>query len=211
MAKQNDPGSDYVKKNTMLLAAFICLAVGFLGGVVFSAYKSGSGVPMPASMPQQSQQPQQQAAQEETITEDQARRILALEKEVSANPDNADAWTQLGNLYFDTNNFESAIRSYKKSLALKPNNANVQTDLGVMYRRAGQPKEAIKAFEKAIQIDPKHEIARFNTGIVFLHDLNNREGALKAWQDLVDINPAAMTPGGKPLADLIKALRASPQ
>jgi len=211
MAKQNDPGNDTVKKNTMLLASFICLAVGFLGGVVFSAYKSGSGVPMPASMPQKSQQPQQQAAQEETITEDQAKRILALEKEVASNPDNGDAWTQLGNLYFDTNNFESAIRSYKKSLALKPNNANVQTDLGVMYRRAGQPNEAIKAFEKAIQIDPKHEIARFNTGIVFLHDLNDREGALKAWQSLVDINPAAMTPGGKPIAEMIKALRESPQ
>lgn len=209
MAKQNDPENDTVKKNTMLLVSFICLAVGFLGGVVFSAYKSGSGVPVPASMPQQQQQPQQQAAQEETITEDQARRILSLEKEVAANPDNADAWTQLGNLYFDTNNFESAIRSYKKSLALKPDNANVQTDLGVMYRRAGQPNEAIKAFEKAIRIDPKHEIARFNTGIVFLHDLNNREGALKAWQDLVDINPAAMTPGGKPLAEMIKALRKS--
>ncbi len=211
MAKQEDPGNDYVKKNTMLLASFICLAVGFLGGVVFSAYKSGSGVPMPASIPQQSQQPQQQAAQEETITEDQAKRILALEKEVAANPDNGDSWTQLGNLYFDTSNFESAIRSYKKSLALKPNNANVQTDLGVMYRRAGQPQEAIKAFEKAIRIDPKHEIARFNTGIVFLHDLNDREGALKAWQDLVNINPAAMTPGGKPLAEMIKALRESPK
>ena len=211
MAKQNDTGKDTVKKNTMLLASFICLAVGFLGGVVFSAYKSGSGVPVPASMPQQLPQPRQQAAKQETITEDQAKRILTLEKELAANPDNADAWTQLGNLYFDTNNFESAIRSYKKSLELKPNNANVLTDLGVMYRRAGQPREAVKAFEKAIQIDPKHEIARFNAGIVLLHDLNDREGALKAWQDLVDIDPAAMTPGGKPVADLIKALKASPK
>jgi cytochrome c-type biogenesis protein CcmH/NrfG len=164
---------------------------------------------MPAGMPQAPPQPRQQASQEETITEDQAKHILALEKEVAANPDNLDAWTQLGNLYFDTNNFDSAIRSYKKSLALKPDNANVQTDLGVMYRRAGQPEQAVKAFEKAVEIDPKHEIARFNTGIVLLHDLNDREGALKAWQGLVDINPAAMTPGGKPLAELIKALRGS--
>jgi cytochrome c-type biogenesis protein CcmH/NrfG len=207
MAQHGESGSDFVKKNTMLLTSFICLAVGFLGGIVFSAYKSGSGVPVPASMPRQ---PQQQATQAENISEDLAKRILALEKEVAANPDNVDAWTQLGNFYFDTNNFESAIRSYKKSLALKPDNANVQTDLGVMYRRAGQPKEAVKAFEKAVEIDPKHEIARFNTGIVLLHDLNDREGALKAWEELVDINPAAMTPGGKPLADLIKALRASP-
>ena len=98
-----------------------------------------------------------------------------------------------------------------KATALKPNNANVQTDLGVMYRKAGQPKEAIEAFEKAVRIDPKHEIARFNKGIVLLHDLNDREGALKVWQDLVNINPAAMTPSGKPLAELIKALRESPK
>lgn len=211
MAKKKDPATDFVKKNTMLLASFICLIVGFLGGVVFSAYKSGSGVQVPAGMPQPSPQSQQQASQEETISEDQAKRILALEKEVAASPDNVDAWTQLGNLYFDTNNFDSAIRAYKKSLALKPDNANVQTDLGVMYRRAGQPEQAVKEFEKAIVIDPKHEIARFNTGIVLLHDLNDREGALKAWQGLVDINPAAMTPGGKPLAELIKALRAAPK
>ena len=80
-----------------------------------------------------------------------------------------------------------------------------------MYRRAGQPKEAIEAFEKAARIDPKHEIARFNKGIVLLHDLNDREGALKTWEQLVDINPAAMTPGGKPLAEMIKALRESPK
>ena len=209
MAKKNDPATDFVRKNTMLLASLICLIVGFLVGVIFSAYKSGPGVQVPAGMPQQSPKPRQQASQEETITEDQAKHILALEKEVVANPDNVDAWTQLGNLYFDTNNFDSAIRAYKKSLALKPDNANVQTDLGVMYRRAGQPEQAIKAFEKAVEIDPKHEVARFNTGIVLLHDLNDREGALKAWQGLVDINPAAMTPGGKPLADLIKALRGS--
>lgn len=207
MAKQKDPGSDYIKKNTMYLAAFICLAVGFLGGVVFSAYKSGSGVPVPPTMPQQSQQPQQQAAQKQTISDDQAKRMLALEKEVAANPENADAWTQLGNLYFDTSNFESAIRSYNKSLALKPNNANVQTDLGVMYRRSGKPKEAVAAFDKAVQIDPKHEIARFNKGIMLLHDLNDREGAIKVWEELVAMNPAAMTPGGRPLAEMINRFK----
>lgn len=208
MAKQQDPGNDYIKKNTMLLVSFICLIAGFIGGVVFSAYKSGSGVPVPSPIPQQ---PQPQATQDESISEGQAKRLLALEKETAANPENVDAWTQLGNLYFDTNNFESAIRAYQKSLALKPDNANVQTDLGVMYRRSGKPQEAIKAFERASQIDPQHEIARFNRGIVLLHDLNDKEGALKAWQELVDINPAAMTPGGRPLSELINRLRQTPE
>lgn len=209
MAPKTKSEADTVQKSTMLLVAFIALGVGFLGGVVFSAFKAGSSIP--TGMPAPAPAPQQQATQTQSLTEDQAKRILALEREVSANPNNADAWTQLGNLYFDTNNHESAIKAYKKSLALSPNNANVQTDLGVMYRRNGQPEEAIKAFDKAIEIDPTHEVSRFNKGIVLLHDLNDQKGAVAAWEELVKMNPAAMTPGGQPLSELLKRFKASKQ
>lgn len=207
MLTKTNAEADMVKKSTMLMVGFIALGVGFLGGVVFSAFKTGSGISpsVPASTPA----PQQQATQEQSLTEDQAKRILALEREVSTNPDNADAWTRLGNLYFDTNNYESAIRAYQKSLALSPNNANVQTDLGVMYRRNNQPQEALKAFDKAIEIDPRHEVSRFNKGIVLLHDLNDQKGAIEAWEGLVKINPAAMTPGGQPLSELLKRFKES--
>ena len=58
MAKESEY-KGYVKTNTMLLASIISLAIGFLGGIVLSAYKSTSVVSAPPSMPpaQQSQQP----------------------------------------------------------------------------------------------------------------------------------------------------------
>ncbi len=203
MTKVSDIPSDHVKKSTMLSVAVITLGVGFLGGVVFSAFKTGSSVPVaPQTQPQQ-------AVQEQSVSEEQAKQMLALEREVASNPDNGDAWTQLGNLYFDTKNFESAIRAYEKSLALNPNDANVQTDLGVMYRRTGKPQEAIKAFDKSIEIDPTHEISRFNKGIVLLHDLNDQKGALEAWEALVKINPAAMAPTGQPISELINRFKES--
>jgi cytochrome c-type biogenesis protein CcmH/NrfG len=203
VAKKSDIPRDYVKKSTMLPVAVISLGVGFLSGVVFSAFKTGSSVPVaPQTQPQQ-------AVQEQSVSEEQAKQMITLEREVASDPDNGDAWTQLGNLYFDTKNFERAIRAYKKSLALNPNNANVQTDLGVMYRRTGQPQEAIKAFNKAIEIDVTHEISRFNKGIVLLHDLNDPTGALEAWEDLVKINPAAMTPSGQPISELINHFKES--
>jgi len=202
MANKPDKPDDVVKKSTMLAVAFVALGIGFLGGVVFSAFKAGTGLPVPGP-----QAPPQQTAQKPSITEDQARQIRDLEQKVAANPDDETSWTHLGNLYFDTSNFESAIRAYEKSLSLNPKNANVQTDLGVMYRRSGQPEKAIEAFEKAIEINPKHEIARFNKGIVMLHDLNDQKGALEAWEGLIAVNPAAMTPGGQPLADLVKRLK----
>jgi cytochrome c-type biogenesis protein CcmH/NrfG len=136
-----------------------------------------------------------------------AARIFELEKQTAQNPQSAEAWIQLGNLYFDTDNNEKAIGAYQNSLALKPDNANVLTDMGVMYRRSGKPAEAIKAFSKAIAVDPRHEVSRFNKGIVLMHDLKDREGALKAWEGLLEINPLAMAPNGQSVDQLIQHYR----
>ena len=125
---------------------------------------------------------------------------------MAINPTNADAWKQLGNVYFDTGNSAKAIRAYEKSLELSPGNPNVLTDLGVMYRRNGQPGKALEAFNEAIAIAPSHEQSRFNKGIVLLNDMNDREGAIKAWEDLLKVNPSATAPNGQPLSEAIKSL-----
>jgi len=138
---------------------------------------------------------------------EQAAQILQLEKMTKENPDDAAAWTSLGNLYFDTGNYQKAIAAYTKSLALKPNDANVVTDLGIMYRRSGQPNKAIEEFDKAAKIDPKHETALFNKGIVLMHDLNDLDGAIQAWQELLKRNPAATSPSGQPVKDLVERMK----
>ena len=201
MAKKKEVGSEYVKKETMMLVAFIALIVGFMGGIVFSVYKSGSKEPVQIAAPQP------QVAQEKGPTSEQLGMILALEKETLSDPKNDEAWIQLGNLYFDTNQPEKAIRAYNKSLELNPNDANVMTDLGVMYRRSGQPSKALEAFDKAIKIDPRHEISRFNKGIVLMHDLQDQKSALQAWEELVNINPVAKSPNGQPLKELVEKLK----
>jgi cytochrome c-type biogenesis protein CcmH/NrfG len=133
--------------------------------------------------------------------------IAALEKETRANPQNVEAWIELGNSYFDTNQYEKAINAYQKSLELKPDNANVWTDMGVMYRRSGKPQEAIQAFERAIEIDPKHEISRMNKGIVLLHDLKDTQGAITAWEGLLEVNPIAMAPNGQSVDQMVVQLK----
>jgi len=203
MAKQKSPEGNLVKKEFMLIVALIALVVGFLGGVFYSALQSGpTGSVQTTSGPPQQQQQQQQGG----LTNEQARNILALEQEVAVNPTNGNAWTQLGNVYFDTNNVPKAIRAYEKSIELSPNNPNVLTDLGVMYRRNGQPDKALEAFDMAIAVSPGHEQSRFNKGIVLRYDLNDRDGAVKAWEELLKINPNATAPNGQPLSEAIKNL-----
>lgn len=185
------------------MVASIALVVGFLGGVVFGVYKSGTGTSVQKSMLSQP------AEKEQGVSVESAAQIFELEKMTQEKPDDVATWTKLGNLYFDTGNHKKAIMAYTKSLALNPNNANVMTDLGVMYRRSGEPEKAIVAFDKAAKIDPGHETALFNKGIVLMHDLNDLDGAIHAWEELVKRNPVATSPTGQPVKDLIERMKES--
>ena len=193
MPKEPKPATNTVQKSTLYGVAFVALAIGFLIGVVFSAFRtspSGPPVPQSASVPP-------------APVGGDSRQLDALIKETAQNPNNVAAWVSLGNLYFDTNQFDKAIWAYKKSLELDPDNPNVLTDMGVMYRRKGQPEEAVKSFDEAIRVDPKHEVSRFNKGIVLLHDLDKPQEGIQAWEQLLKINPFAEAPGGKTVDQLV--------
>ncbi len=193
MSKKEKDGT--VKKETMLVVAFVALALGFLGGVFYSAYKTG---PVKEGPPQERAQ----------VSTGQTSEVSELEKETALHPDNVDAWVRLGNLYFDSDLADKAIDAYQRSLALVPGNADVLTDLGVMYRRKGRPRDAIKSFDRAIEVNPRQEAAYFNKGVVFLHDLNNPDEAIKAWEDLLKVNPMAKVQSGETILELIQKIKA---
>ena len=198
MAKQSKKAEgQYVRKETFWLVTLLALSVGFFGGVMFGVFKTDTvempGRPAPA--PAAATDP------------NNADMIAALEKETRSNPGNLDAWISLGNAYFDSDQYEKSIGAYRKALEINPNNANVWTDMGVMYRRNGNPQEAIKAFEKAIETDPKHEVSRMNKGIVLLHDLQDADGAIEAWEDLLEINPVAMAPTGRSVDEMVQQMK----
>lgn len=191
----------YVKKQTMLMVMLVAFLIGFFSGAVFAVYKT------PSQMPVQKMAAAPQPHNHPTMTEEQAAKILELERITSQNPDNAEAWANLGNIYFDTDNSEKAIVAYTKSLAIKPDDPNVITDMGVMYRKVGKFDEAMKTFDRAIQVDPRAQAARFNKGIVLMHDLNDAESAIKEWEELVKIHPNAMAANGQSVASLIAKMK----
>lgn len=195
MPKSTQPDlKAYVRKESALLIALLALAIGFFGGVFFGVFKSG---PSPQGTPGGAP-----AAKKEL-----REQIASLESETRQNPSNTAAWIELGNAYFDTDQFEKSIQAYRKALELKPDNADVWTDMGVMYRKTGRPDEAIKSFDQAIAVDPKHEVSRLNKGIVLFHDLKDPEGAVRAWEGLLEINPMAATPGGGSVDQMVQQLK----
>ncbi len=200
MGKNKLIGKDFVKKETLVIVAFISLAVGFLAGNIYNSGPKSGGEPV-------ANDPHKSSGQGEGLPAVDVSGILALEARVASNPKDVDAWTELGDKYFDTNQFEKSIEAYKKSLGLRPNNPDVLTDMGVMYRRVHKYDKAVESFNKAMSIDPNHEISRMNKGIVLFYDLKDKEGAIKAWEDLLKRNPSVKMPEGELLSDFIIKLK----
>lgn len=198
---QSSPG---VSHRTLFSTAIACLIVGFIGGVALTAYKtsglSGVGNPDPHSgMGNAAPSPAQG---------DLDAMEAALRRRTDENPADPAAWAQLGHLYFDAGRFDAAIDAYREALNRDPENGDLWTDLGVMHRRAGNSRKAMEAFDRAIELNPRHEIARFNRGIVLLHDLDRPEEGLRAWEELARINPVFSTGDGRTLDELMDRYKA---
>jgi tetratricopeptide (TPR) repeat protein len=104
-------------------------------------------------------------------------------------PNNLQALINIGNLYFDTRQDLLAIEHYQRSLSLDPRNVNVRTDMAVCFRRRGNPDKAIEELKKVISIDPRHPQSRYNLGVILIHDKNDIEGGIQAWEGLLENVP----------------------
>ena len=185
----------HFKNSAVIWAGGVFLVIGFFIGIVVGVYKSDL---TPKG---------QFIGGDETKAPELKSRIIKLKNLVQQNPDDLEGWIDLGNACFDADQYEESIQAYRKALAINSGNADVWTDMGVMYRLSDQPREAIKAFDKAAEIDPRHEISRINKGIVLLHDLKDSQGAIRAWESVLEINPLATLSSGQSVDEMLNSLK----
>ncbi len=189
------PAPSMVRRSTMYVSVVAALLFGLFMGTLIPSFK---GAPSTS----QGQQAQQGAA-----SNDAAAHIVDAEAAAKNDPNNAQNWIHLGNLYYDAQNPEQAVLAYTKALEITPNNANVLTDRGTMYRAMKKFDLALSSYKQANKVDPKHENSLFNAGIVLYFDLNKKAEAVEMWQQLVRINPNAKAPNGESVKDLILKLK----
>jgi cytochrome c-type biogenesis protein CcmH/NrfG len=175
-----------MKKETLLLIVIV-LIVGVLVGILVS--KGGRKPAQAPSAPPQAAAP----------AVNQQQTIQMLEGLVAKDPNNRNAWVELGNNYFDSDQPVKAIEAYGKALALGPDDPNVLTDQGVMFRRMGQYDRAIDNFSKAATLDPTHAQSIYNLGVVYRYDLQDFPKAKEAWSKFMALNPSG------PAAEQVRA------
>lgn len=116
-------------------------------------------------------------------------RVRALMAEAESRPTDAAVRVELGNLYFDAEQYPEAIRWYEESLKIDPKNVNASTDLGVAYYYSNQPDRALQQFDYSLSIDPRHVKTLLNQGIVRAFGKQDLAGAIKSWEQVVALAP----------------------
>jgi tetratricopeptide (TPR) repeat protein len=161
---------------------------GLIAGWVIGAQQAA---PRPAAAPAVQQGAASGSAPAQTTRAavlDEAQ-VTALKSVAEREPSNEKPRVQLGNLYFDAERYDDAIKWYTEALKLAPNDVNVSTDLGVCYYYVNQPDKALEQFEKSLKLDPKHAKTLLNLGIVRAFGKQDLAGASQAWQEVIKLAP----------------------
>ena len=160
---------------------------GLIIGWVLGSQQAARSGPIAAPVAQ-SAPAQQSSAQPQPAPLDPAR-VAALQDAAAKSPRDVPSRVQLGNMFFDAEQYAQSITWYEQALAIDSSDPNVSTDLGVAYYYINQPDKALAQFDRSLAIDPKHVKTLLNVGIVRAFGKQDLAGAGQAWQQVVDLAP----------------------
>jgi cytochrome c-type biogenesis protein CcmH/NrfG len=187
--RQTAERESWTGTQSYILAVF-CLVLGVALGYLFrgSAPASGTTVTSPADGSTAGTPTQAQgtpAQQKELLDQSVAPLLEALK----ANPDDVDTIVKVGNLYYDGQQYQEAVKYYRLAAKSQPKNPDLLTDLGTSLWYTGDADGAIAEFQKALKYEPYHPGTLFNLGIVRWQGKSDPKGAVEAWEELLQKNP----------------------
>lgn len=119
---------------------------------------------------------------------DTTKAIENLLEAVTENPDNFDAYMELGVIHLNRRD-PLSIDYLKNALAIQPENTLVLYDLGLAYQNMDKLNDALRTYTEILAIDSTYSNAYYNIGFInyqFIHDYNE---ALKNFDKAVKMNP----------------------
>ena len=122
-------------------------------------------------------------------------------------PDDVQVRVDLGNLYFNSQQFEDAIPWFEEALTLDPKAVDVSTDLAVAYFYLDDTERALAQLARSLEVDPAHAKTILSLGIVRAFGNQDLDGAFEAWEEVLRVAPGS--PEALAAADAMERLRAA--
>jgi cytochrome c-type biogenesis protein CcmH/NrfG len=171
-----------------------CLLAGIAGGWSFQGFHGqaarSSTEPSRITPPAVSPTPtatQPDRAQLKAAADAQAAPLI---NRLNSNPEDPRVLAELGNIYYDAQQYTASVDYYLRALKVKPADAAVRTDMATAYWYMGNPDLAIAEFNKALSFAPDNPNTLFNRGLVKWKGKNDAAGALADWGKLLATDPA---------------------
>ncbi len=130
-----------------------------------------------------------------------------LERQAEAQPASAGVRVQLGNLYFDAEQYDQAAPWYEAALKLDPGNTDVSTNLALAYFATTQVDRALAQLDRSLALDPRNVKALFTQGVVRARGKQDLTGAAESWQQVVAVAPNSKE--GQQAQQGLEAIRAA--
>ncbi|WP_079225657.1 heme lyase NrfEFG subunit NrfG [Citrobacter werkmanii] len=120
----------------------------------------------------------------------QEKRLLSLQSQIRANPQDAVKWAQLGEYYLWQNAYHNALLAYEQALRVGGENAEIYSAMAtVLYYQAGQhmTPPTREMIDKALALDPAEVTALMLLASDAFMQADYAQ-AISVWQKVMDLN-----------------------
>jgi len=174
------------------LLALVCLITGtacgwLLGGLRHPVEARATKAAIVSSPAQTATQPQ--APNPEQMKQMADAQAAPLINQLKSKPNDPELLTNIGNLYYDAQQYPTAIDYYERTLKAKPSDAAVRTDMATAYWYMRNADTAIAEFNKALTYAPNNPNTLFNLGLVRWQGKKDAAGAVADWEKLLATAP----------------------
>jgi tetratricopeptide (TPR) repeat protein len=76
--------------------------------------------------------------------------------------ENSELWVNKGAVYYEMEDYKSAIKCYDQAIILNPENTNAMSNMGAAFTNSGDLESGMKCFNRALKINPLDVNARIN-------------------------------------------------
>ncbi|HVZ17785.1 MAG TPA: tetratricopeptide repeat protein [Terriglobales bacterium] len=176
------------------LLAIICLVAGVAIGYLLRGSESQAPAPTAASLPADQGGAGGIGASATQPTPEQMRHMADKKAEpllaqLKSNPNDPKLLYDIGNIYYDTQQFPEAIKYYEQSLSIDPKADDVRTDMAVAYFYSDDVDKALSELDVVLKQNPAHTNALFNQGMIRWKGKMDITGAIASWKKLLQVNP----------------------
>lgn len=113
--------------------------------------------------------------------------IVELERVLDGEPENYDAYYDLGHVCFELGDYEGAISNFENVIEYQENNELLYYALAQAYEANNEIDKAISSYLKAIAVNDKFVLAYKKVGILFLAR-NDYEDAIEYFEEYINFD-----------------------